>query len=74
MVTATRTSLAATLLLLLQLIWLIVRGNLSTLRMLAESADRFAQGDHSARIKADAAGRDFDYSNYAGFRVARSLE
>ena len=28
----------------------------------------------AARIKADAAGRDFDYSNYAGFRVARSLE
>jgi formylglycine-generating enzyme required for sulfatase activity len=27
----------------------------------------------AARIKADAAGRDFDYSNYAGFRVARSL-
>ena len=27
----------------------------------------------AARSKADAAGRDFDYSNYAGFRVARSL-
>ncbi len=46
---------AATLLLLLQLIWLIVRGNLGTLRQLAESADRFAQGDHSARIKAEGA-------------------
>ena len=28
----------------------------------------------ATRIKADAAGRDFDYSNYAGFRVARSLQ
>jgi formylglycine-generating enzyme required for sulfatase activity len=27
----------------------------------------------AARVKGDAAGRDFDYSNYAGFRVARSL-
>lgn len=27
----------------------------------------------AARNKGDAAGRDFDYSNYAGFRVARTL-
>lgn len=27
----------------------------------------------ATRSKADAAGRDFDYSNYAGFRIARSL-
>ena len=27
----------------------------------------------AARNKADAAGGDFDYSNYAGFRVARTL-
>ncbi|MBI3715199.1 MAG: response regulator [Betaproteobacteria bacterium] len=45
----------ATLLLLLQLIWLIFRGNLGTLRMLAEGANRFAQGDHSVRIKATGA-------------------
>ncbi len=46
---------AATLLLLLQLIWLIFRGNLGTLRMLAESANRFSLGDHSVRIKAEGA-------------------
>jgi PAS domain S-box-containing protein len=40
----------ATLLLMLQIIWLIFRGNLGTLRMLAVSADRFSQGDHAVRV------------------------
>ena len=46
---------AATLFLMLQFIWLIFRGNLGTLRMLAESANRFSQGDRSVRIKPDGA-------------------
>ncbi|MEJ5989013.1 response regulator [Ramlibacter sp. PS3R-8] len=45
---------AVTLFLMLQFIWLIFRGNLGTLRMLAESANRFSRGDHAVRI--DAAG------------------
>ena len=45
--------LAITLFLMLQFIWLIFRGNLGTLRMLAESANRFSQGDHAVRIKAE---------------------
>jgi len=40
----------ATLFLMLQFIWLIFRGNLGTLRSLADGADRFSQGDHSVRI------------------------
>ncbi|HEY0337730.1 MAG TPA: response regulator, partial [Burkholderiales bacterium] len=40
----------AGLLLMLQIIWLIFRGNLGTLRMLALSADRFSQGDHAVRV------------------------
>jgi two-component system sensor histidine kinase/response regulator len=40
-----------TLFLMLQFIWLIFRGNLGTLRMLAEGANRFSQGDHAVRIK-----------------------
>ena len=36
---------AVTLFLMLQFIWLIFRGNLGTLRMLAEGANRFSQGD-----------------------------
>src|SRR4051812_21084738 len=40
----------ATLLLTLQLIWLIFRGNLGTLRMLALSANRFSLGDHTVRV------------------------
>ncbi|HUQ76675.1 MAG TPA: response regulator [Burkholderiales bacterium] len=43
---------AVTLLLMLQFIWLIFRGNLGTLRMLAEGANRFSQGDHAVRIEA----------------------
>lgn len=46
---------AATLFLMLQLIWLIFRGNLGTLRSLADSANRFSQGDRSVRIAADGA-------------------
>ncbi len=46
---------AATLFLMLQFIWLIFRGNLGTLRMLAESANRFSQGDRSVRITPDGA-------------------
>ena len=46
---------AATLFLMLQFIWLIFRGNLGTLRSLAESANRFSQGDRSARIKPEGA-------------------
>lgn len=43
--------LSVTLLLMLQLIWLIFRGNLGTLRMLAVSANRFSHGDHAIRIE-----------------------
>jgi PAS domain S-box-containing protein len=39
-----------TLLLMLQFIWLIFRGNLGTLRMLAVNTTRFSEGDHSIRI------------------------
>jgi PAS domain S-box-containing protein len=42
---------AVTLFLMLQFIWLIFRGNLGTLRMLAEGANRFAQGDYAVRIE-----------------------
>jgi PAS domain S-box-containing protein len=45
----------ATLLLMLQFIWLIFRGNLGTLRMLAEGANRFSQGDHAVRIESKGA-------------------
>ena len=45
----------ATLLLMLQFIWLIFRGNLGTLRMLAVSANRFSLGDHAVRVEADGA-------------------
>jgi two-component system, sensor histidine kinase and response regulator len=45
--------LAVTLFLMLQFIWLIFRGNLGTLRMLAEGANRFSQGDHAVRIAAE---------------------
>src|SRR5712691_915409 len=41
---------AVTLFLMLQFIWLIFRGNLGTLRMLAVGANRFSQGDHAVRI------------------------
>ena len=44
-----------TLFLMLQFIWLIFRGNLGTLRMLAEGANRFSQGDHAVRIAAEGA-------------------
>jgi PAS domain S-box-containing protein len=40
---------------MLQFIWLIFRGNLGTLRMLAEGANRFSQGDHAVRIDAEGA-------------------
>ena len=46
---------AALLFLMLQFIWLIFRRNLGTLRMLAEGANRFSQGDHSVRIQPDGA-------------------
>ena len=46
---------AAMLFLMLQFIWLIFRGNLGTLRSLAESANRFSQGDRSARITPEGA-------------------
>ncbi len=46
---------AATLFLMLQFIWLIFRGNLGTLRGLAEGANRFSQGDHAVRIAAEGA-------------------
>jgi PAS domain S-box-containing protein len=46
---------AVTLFLMLQFIWLIFRGNLGTLRMLAEGADRFSQGDHAVRIDPEGA-------------------
>jgi two-component system, sensor histidine kinase and response regulator len=42
---------AVTLVLMLQFIWLIFRGNLGTLRMLAEGANRFSQGDYAVRIE-----------------------
>jgi PAS domain S-box-containing protein len=45
----------ATLLLTLQVIWLIFRGNLGTLRMLALSANRFSSGEHAVRVKSDGA-------------------
>src|SRR5262245_14103162 len=45
----------ATLFLMLQFIWLIFRGNLGTLRMLAEGANRFSQGDHAVRIDPEGA-------------------
>ncbi|MBW8904540.1 MAG: response regulator [Betaproteobacteria bacterium] len=46
---------AVTLFLMLQFIWLIFRGNLGTLRMLAEGANRFSQGDHAVRIQPEGA-------------------
>ncbi|TMH94747.1 MAG: PAS domain S-box protein, partial [Betaproteobacteria bacterium] len=46
---------AVTLFLMLQFIWLIFRGNLGTLRMLAEGANRFSQGDHAVRIEPEGA-------------------
>ncbi len=46
---------AVTLFLMLQFIWLIFRGNLGTLRMLAEGANRFSQGDYAVRIKSEGA-------------------
>jgi PAS domain S-box-containing protein len=46
---------AVTLFLMLQFIWLIFRGNLGTLRMLAEGANRFSQGDHGVRIAPEGA-------------------
>src|SRR3954447_10796582 len=46
---------AVTLFLMLQFIWLIFRGNLGTLRMLVEGANRFSQGDHAVRIKPEGA-------------------
>ena len=45
----------ATLFLMLQFIWLIFRGNLGTLRMLAEGANRFSQGDYAVRIDPEGA-------------------
>ncbi len=42
---------AVTLFLMLQFIWLIFRGNLGTLRMLAEGANRFSQGDYAVCIE-----------------------
>src|SRR5687767_715289 len=46
---------AVTLVLMLQFIWLIFRGNLGTLRMLAEGANRFSQGDYAVRIEPEGA-------------------
>ena len=46
---------AVTLFLMLQFIWLIFRGNLGTLRMLAEGANRFSQGDYAVRIQPEGA-------------------
>ena len=46
---------AATLFLMLQFLWLIFRGNLGTLRSLADGANRFTQGDHSIRIPSEGA-------------------
>jgi PAS domain S-box-containing protein len=45
----------ATVLLMLQVIWLIFRGNLGTLRNLAVGADRFSLGDHAVRVEATGA-------------------
>ena len=45
----------ATLLLTLQMIWLIFRGNLGTLRQLALSANRFSLGEHAVRVESDGA-------------------
>jgi PAS domain S-box-containing protein len=42
---------AVSLFLMLQFIWLIFRGNLGTLRMLAEGANRFSQGEYAVRIE-----------------------
>jgi len=47
--------LAVTLFLMLQFIWLIFRGNLGTLRMLAVGANRFSQGEHGVRITPEGA-------------------
>jgi PAS domain S-box-containing protein len=47
--------MTAILFMMLIFIWLIFRGNLGTLRMLAEGADRFSQGDRSVRIQSDGA-------------------
>jgi PAS domain S-box-containing protein len=44
-----------TLLMMLQFIWLIFRGNLGTLRNLADSTTRFSRGDHSVRIESGGA-------------------
>jgi PAS domain S-box-containing protein len=41
----------ATLLLTLQMIWLIFRGNLGTLRELALAANRFSLGEHAVRVE-----------------------
>lgn len=46
---------AATLFLMLQFLWLIFRGNLGTLRNLANGANRFSQGDHAVRIVSEGA-------------------
>src|SRR5438477_5825148 len=46
---------AVTLFLMLQFIWLIFRGNLGTLRMLADGANRFSQGDHAMGIEPEGA-------------------
>lgn len=46
---------AATLFLMLQFLWLIFRGNLGTLRYLAEGANQFTQGDHAVRIPSEGA-------------------
>src|ERR1044071_1371721 len=40
---------------MLQFIWLIFRGNLGTLRMLAVGANRFSQGEHGVRITPEGA-------------------
>ncbi len=56
--TATMTPVKAynrLLFLMLQFIWLIFRGNLGTLRMLAEGANRFSRGDHAVRIDPEGA-------------------
>jgi PAS domain S-box-containing protein len=45
----------AALLLTLQAIWLIFRGNLGTLRMLASSANRFSLGEHDVRVESGGA-------------------
>ena len=47
--------MAATLFLMLQFLWLIFRGNLGTLRMLADGANRFSTGDHAVRIDPEGA-------------------